>query len=66
MHAPNGMISTMGLLFIILAAGMFAGIVRFTGKTIRLDGAMPKRQTNIAPEHICIDIKSYLLLSAIN
>jgi hypothetical protein len=66
MHAPNGMIFTMGLLSIILAAGMFAGIVRFTGKTIRLDGAIPKLHSNIAPEHTCIDIKSYLLLSAIN
>jgi len=66
MRSPNGMIFTMGLLSLLLAAGMFAGIVRFTGKTLRLDGAIPKLHSNIAPEHICIDIKSYLLLSAIN
>src|SRR5262249_42293087 len=50
-HMPNGMMFTMGLLSMMLAAGTFVVITRFTGSTTRLLGAKPMLHFSMAPMH---------------
>jgi hypothetical protein len=50
LHAPKGMILTMGTWSMILAAGV-GTISRFSGRTIRELGATPKLHCSIAPMH---------------
>lgn len=52
-HMANGMMFTMGLWSMMLAAGMLLLIKRFSGITIKLDGAAPKEHINVAPLTIC-------------
>lgn len=44
LHIPKGIIFTIGLLSIIVAAGNLAVVTRFTGNTFSTDGATPKVQ----------------------
>ena len=48
-HMPNGMMFTMGLLSMMLAAGGPPHIVRLAGKTESADGATPNVHCSIAP-----------------
>jgi hypothetical protein len=48
-HMPNGMIFTKGWWSMMLAAGMLLLIKRFSGSTIRVDGATPIEHINVAP-----------------
>jgi hypothetical protein len=52
-HMPNGTILTIGLLSIILAAGMFPAKTRAIGKTIMEDGATPKVHCSMAVATTC-------------
>lgn len=53
LHIPNGGMLTMGLLSMMLAAGVPV-IVRLAGNTTRLLGATPKLHIIIAPVQTCI------------
>jgi len=55
-HNPNGGIFTMGLLSMILAAGILLVNTRFCGSTISDDGATPKEQVIVAPKQTCCGI----------
>ena len=50
-HIPKGIIFTIGIWSMMLAAGMFATNVWLVGNTFSVDGATPKLHCNIAPEH---------------
>jgi hypothetical protein len=52
-HIPNGGILTIGLKSMMFAAGVPSAVVRFTGSTIKLDGAIPKLHARIAPIFTC-------------
>lgn len=51
LHMANGGIFTMGILSMMLAAGILLVITRFNGNTINEPGAAPKEQLIIAPIH---------------
>jgi len=53
LHIPNGGMMTMGLLSMMLAAGVPV-MVRLAGNTTRLLGATPKLHIIIAPVQTCI------------
>ena len=55
-HMANGMIFIMGILSIILAAGILLVIVLFFGNTTKEEGAAPNEQDIIAPIHTCCGI----------
>lgn len=55
-HIPKVGMFTIGLLSIILAAGISLVITLFSGKTIRVDGATPKEHIMAAPIHTCCGI----------
>jgi hypothetical protein len=55
-HTPNGMMFTMGLLSMMLAAGMLLVSILLSGKTTRVLGARPKLHCSIAPEQTCMGI----------
>jgi hypothetical protein len=38
----------------IVAAGMFEQATRFTGRTVRAEGAIPKVHASVAPETTCM------------
>jgi hypothetical protein len=48
LHMPNGMIFSIGTWSMMLAAGLFSAFVKFTGNTIRFDGAAPKLHVSVA------------------
>ena len=50
LHIPNGAILTKGLLSIMLAIGI-AVVVRLTGSTFSMPGAMPNEHCREAPPH---------------
>ena len=56
LHMPNGMMLTIGLLSMMLAAGLVA-IVRLAGKTISVPGARPKLHCRLAPLHTSCPIE---------
>ena len=47
-HIPNGMMFFIGMKSMILAAGCVPDSTRFSGVTIRAEGAIPKMQVNVA------------------
>jgi hypothetical protein len=49
LHMPKGMMFFMGILSIMVAAGMLAPLTRFSGVIVRVDGATPNEHINIAP-----------------
>lgn len=49
LHIANGGMLAIGMLSIILAAGLLLVKTLFFGKTINVDGAMPKVQLIMAP-----------------
>jgi hypothetical protein len=55
LHIPNGGTFTMGLLSMMLAAGVPVR-THLSGNTTREDGAAPKLHCNIAPIQTCIAI----------
>jgi hypothetical protein len=55
-HMPNGMMLTMGLLSMMLAAGMLPVSILLIGRTTRVLGARPKLHCRVAPEQTCIGI----------
>ncbi|CDH47257.1 conserved hypothetical protein [Candidatus Contendobacter odensis Run_B_J11] len=61
MHMPNGGILAMGLLSMILAAGMLLVITLFCGSTIIVLGATPKLHINVAVLQTCIGIRRHLV-----
>lgn len=48
-HMPNGMIFAIGLLSIMLPAGLFCTFGRIGSITIKLEGAIPKEHWSKAP-----------------
>lgn len=48
MHIPKGRMLTMGAWSMMLAAGWLPAIVRWRGRTIKVDGAMPKVHARVA------------------
>jgi hypothetical protein len=48
-HMPNGKMLVMGILSMIVAAGMLLIMTLLAGNTIKLEGAKPKLQVIIAP-----------------
>ncbi len=48
-HMPNGRMFAIGLLSMMLAAGLFSINTLFCGRTMRLLGAIPKLQVSVAP-----------------
>jgi hypothetical protein len=48
-HMPNGMMFFIGILSIMVAAGMLAPLTMFSGVITSEDGAAPKEHCNIAP-----------------
>jgi hypothetical protein len=56
-HMPNGMMLTMGLLSIILAAGMLLVMVLLSGNTVSTLGATPKLHISVAPLQTCMGIR---------
>jgi hypothetical protein len=48
-HIPKGMMLAIGLLSMMLAAGLDVALTRFTGRTISELGATPKLHFSIAP-----------------
>ncbi len=56
MHIPKGMMLTMGLWSIMLAAGMLEAKTRLVGSTFSVLGAIPKVHISIAPVVTCIGI----------
>lgn len=48
-HIPKGMILTIGLLSIMVAAGLLMALTRFAGRTCKFEGATPKEHINVAP-----------------
>jgi S-adenosylmethionine synthetase len=59
-HIPKGIIFFIGMLSMIVADGMFAEFVIFSGVIIRLLGAAPKLHCNIAPIHTNCPIHNLL------
>jgi hypothetical protein len=59
-HTPNGGMLAIGMLSMMVAAGVPV-ITQFTGSTTRLLGAAPKLHWSIAPIHICIPTGRCLL-----
>jgi hypothetical protein len=55
LHMPNGGTFTIGLLSMILAAGVPVS-THLSGRTTKEDGAAPKLHCNIAPIQTCIAI----------
>ena len=49
MHIPKGIILTIGLLSIMVAAGLLVALTLFAGRTWKFEGATPKEHTNVAP-----------------
>ncbi len=49
LHMPNGKMFFIGMLSIIVAAGLFAALVRFSGVTINVLGAAPMLHIIMAP-----------------
>jgi hypothetical protein len=62
LHIPNGKILTMGLLSIMVAAGLLDVKTLLFGITIRLDGATPKLHCIIAPVHTHMPIEDSFLI----
>jgi hypothetical protein len=52
-HMPKGMMLTMGVWSMIVAAGTFSHVTRFVGRTTRLLGASPKLHIMLAPITTC-------------
>jgi NADH:ubiquinone oxidoreductase subunit K len=48
LHTPNGMMFFMGMKSMMLAAGCVPDNTRFSGVTIKVEGAIPKMQVNVA------------------
>ena len=48
-HVAKGMMFFIGILSMIVAAGMLPALTKFSGVTIMLDGADPNEHFNIAP-----------------
>jgi len=48
-HIPKGMMFIIGLLSMIVAAGLLDALTMFAGGTTKLEGAVPKEHFNIAP-----------------
>jgi uncharacterized membrane protein YvlD (DUF360 family) len=66
LHMPNGRIFTMGLLSMMLAAGILLVVTRFCGNTTRELGAAPNEQLIMAPIHTCCGmIKGFYVVSNI-
>jgi hypothetical protein len=65
-HIPKGRIFTIGLLSIMLAAGIAEVNTRFTGRTTNELGAIPKLHLSIAPEHTWRPINYPLHKSLLN
>jgi hypothetical protein len=57
LHIPNGIMLAMGLLSIMVAAGLFEVNTLFDGSTISVAGAAPKLHIIIAPVHTHIPIR---------
>jgi hypothetical protein len=55
-HIAKGRIFTMGLLSMILAAGILLVITLLAGNTTKDEGAAPNEQAIIAPIHTCCGI----------
>ena len=53
-HMPKGMMLTMGLLSMMLAAGWLLVMTRLTGITISALGVEPKLHINCAELHTCM------------
>jgi len=55
-HIANGKMFTIGILSMILAAGILLVTTLFCGNTTKEEGAAPKEQLIIAPIHTCCAI----------
>ena len=64
-HMPNGMMFVIGILSMMLAAGVPVNTA-FVGSTTRLDGAAPKLHCNIAPMQTRFAISSFRAKSLID
>lgn len=49
MHMPKGMMFTIGVKFMMVAAGFFSALTMLDGMMARLDGATPNGQVRVAP-----------------
>lgn len=47
-QTPNGAMFSIGVLSMIVAAGLFSIITRLVGSTLNVDGATPKEHINVA------------------
>jgi hypothetical protein len=59
-HTPKGGMFTIGLLSVMVAAGVPVSVL-FSGSTTRVEGAAPKLHIIVAPMQTCIAIGRYLL-----
>jgi hypothetical protein len=59
-HIPKGMMFVIGIMSMILAAGLLPAITLFVGKTISVLGAAPKLHAKDAPATTCIGMDGSL------